>query len=151
MNRIKKLFEDLSENKAIKGLSYLVSFVGVVFTVISSQDTQGIKHFPAPFSDCKFKENIKESNYKGKLTIQKNHNPEDIKKYISIYKNFQSLETKNGYKKLNSLFQNLENISTTNEEDIEISGCLRTNKGIFYITKSSYNRSSKPIYISIND
>ncbi|MCK4493453.1 MAG: hypothetical protein KAU26_05325 [Methylococcales bacterium] len=152
MNRIKKFFEYCSENKPVAGFLTIFGIGLGLYSIIKEpsfiQDTRVIKGYINPNS-CKFKENIKESNYKGKLTIRKNHNPEDIKKYISIYKNFQPLETKNGYKKLNSLFQSLENVSTVNENNIEVSGCLRTNKGIFYITKSTFDRADNPVYLYI--
>ena len=153
MKIIKKTFEYCSKNKAVAGFLTIFSIGISLYSIIKeppiTQDTRVIKGHIDPNS-CKFRGNIKDSNYKGKLTIRKDHNPQDIKKYFSIYESFQLLETKNGYKKLNSLFQNLENISTVNKNNIEVSGCLRTNKGIFYITKHSYD-SSNPIYISIND
>lgn len=65
--------------------------------------------------------------------------------YLTIYENFVQLPTNKGYRILNSLNKN--NIfDSKNDMFAEVAGYIRTNEGVFYITKYSYNNRNKDGY-----
>ena len=64
------------------------------------------------------------------------------KPYFTIYENFVDIQTPKGYLLLNS--PKTEDLYKTYlEKDVEVSGYIRTNNGIFYMTKYSYTNRQK--------
>ena len=64
------------------------------------------------------------------------------KPYFTIYENFVDIPTPKGYLLLNSP-KTEDMYKTYLEKDIEVSGYIRTNNGIFYMTKYSYTNRQK--------
>lgn len=65
--------------------------------------------------------------------------------YLTIYKDFVQLQTDKGFNILNSPDRS-DIFEKKNEGFIEIAGYIRTNNGVFYITKYSYEKRDKPGY-----
>lgn len=84
---------------------------------------------------------------KGTLVINENW-AQEWKKYASIYEDFVKLPANKGYKILNSPNSN-DIYQIRNESDLEASGYIKTNNGIFYFTQYSFQSSKSPKFIEL--
>lgn len=94
-------------------------------------------------SNKPYKENFTKSK-KGLLVVTPNWKREWYN-YLTIYEDFVQLPTQKGYHILNSLNKN-DIYDIKNDTFPEVAGYIRTNEGIFYITKHSYNNKDKDGY-----
>lgn len=81
---------------------------------------------------------------KGLFNVTNNWN-DNWFNYLTIYKDFVQLQTNKGFNILNSP-DNTDIFEKKNEGFIEVAGYIRTDNGVFYITKFSYENRDKSGY-----
>ncbi len=133
----------VSQTKKTKYISLGLIFLSIILFIFSFF-TEGATN-KTPSQPPKLFEEAYNQHYtykrKGLFSVDKNWKGGWLE-YLTIYKDFVQLPTKKGYYILSSPHKH-SIFSAKTENFIEVAGYLRTNNGIFYITKYSYDHRNE--------
>lgn len=138
----------VSKSKSVRNFSFLIIILGIILFLFQKEkpnvpQVNPVKSKPiyANPPETQAYNHSYTFKVKGMFNVNKDWKKSWLK-YLTYYKNFVSMDTPKGYYLLSSPDQH-SYLKSSKEKRIEISGYIRTNQGIFYVTKYSFDMKDK--------